>query len=748
MALTYHDLIMKSCDTVAWLLRMRLNVTGQENLVDQPTIYVPNHFTRLETALMPYVVQKARGSIPHTLGMHGLFEGAGGRFLQSVGVMSVKHPHRNRMIIRQLITHAHDWVIYAEGGLIKNKKTVRNGRQYLEHPAHAGPPHTGAALLALKAEISRQRYLQACADEDMLRREFYEKEFGLRHPKQICTQPVVLQPVSISFHPLRASDTIISRLMAKVSRNMNAKLLEEVAFESSLLLKRASINIHFGEAVSADQYLDLPRTVVRRIMSRYAEHRHAAMLLRRQARRYTNAVMHSVYTGIEINCDHLLATALREREIETIDEMDVRRALLLAVRTITADGSVRLHKDVRDGITQIVTNAEYEPYIRAMHLAQQQKIVQQDGSTLTINTAKLCGATDFDSIRLTNTVQVLANEVEPIRLVLRAVRQFINLPSSELQRRVAQILHTDSIRAFDSECAQCSRNGANKPAELVQPFLLEHSHAHAGVVLVHGYLASPQQMRPLAEYLHGLGYNVYSVRLPSHGTAPGQLSDVHWSAWLNAVRHGYCLLQQSCTQVLVGGISLGGVLAMLLAASPDVPPAGVFAINPPLQLRDRRAALVPSIMRMRRALTSVGIHRPPARLIASNTETPEMSYAHHPLASIQQVRAASSACRQRLDAITSPLLLIQGDHDPVVVPEAAQRALRSVSSDLRLLTMLPFDRHNIVDGDRKELVFHALHRFLIRVTGESETVRPISGFRWRRRLARAGFIRTLGLGVW
>ena len=51
------------------------------------------------------------------------------------------------------------------------------------------------------------------------------------------------------------------------------------------------------------------------------------------------------------------------------------------------------------------------------------------------------------------------------------------------------------------------------------PFLLNGRKSAVGIVLVHGYLSCPEQMRPLAERLHDAGYNVYVVRLDGHGRA-------------------------------------------------------------------------------------------------------------------------------------------------------------------------------------------------------------------------------------
>ncbi len=107
-------------------LKMNLRVTGAEHVPDRPTLFAVNHFTRLETLLVPYVIYHHLHRPVRSLATDSLFSGMLGRYLRAVGVMSVRHPRRNRTIIGDLMMGQRDWVIYPEGGLIKNKKTVRD----------------------------------------------------------------------------------------------------------------------------------------------------------------------------------------------------------------------------------------------------------------------------------------------------------------------------------------------------------------------------------------------------------------------------------------------------------------------------------------------------------------------------------------------------------------------------------------------------------------------------------------------
>ncbi len=44
-----------------------VRVHGIQNVPDQPVLYVVNHFTRMETVIMPYIIKKHLGMFPLSL---------------------------------------------------------------------------------------------------------------------------------------------------------------------------------------------------------------------------------------------------------------------------------------------------------------------------------------------------------------------------------------------------------------------------------------------------------------------------------------------------------------------------------------------------------------------------------------------------------------------------------------------------------------------------------------------------------
>ena len=70
-----------------------------------------------------------------------------------------------------------------------------------------------------------------------------------------------------------------------------------------------------------------------------------------------------------------------------------------------------------------------------------------------------------------------------------------------------------------------------------EPFLYR-GESGVGVLLIHGWTSSPQEMRDLGKHLAGQGHTVLGLRLPGHATRPADLKRMRWRDWLAAVEDG------------------------------------------------------------------------------------------------------------------------------------------------------------------------------------------------------------------
>lgn len=98
-------------------------------------------------------------------------------------------------------------------------------------------------------------------------------------------------------------------------------------------------------------------------------------------------------------------------------------------------------------------------------------------------------------------------------------------------------------------------------------------------LLLHGLSDSAYVWRDIAAQLSSRGFDVRAVLLPGHGSHPEALLNISYQQWLEASREHFNLWNTDETPIYLGGFSVGGVLATVLALeNPEI--AGLLLISP------------------------------------------------------------------------------------------------------------------------------------------------------------------------
>ena len=113
-----------------------------------------------------------------------------------------------------------------------------------------------------------------------------------------------------------------------------------------------------------------------------------------------------------------------------------------------------------------------------------------------------------------------------------------------------------------------------------EPFLFPGSRT--GCLLIHGFTGAPKEMRWMGEHLASQGFSVLGVRFAGHATQPDDMIRSRWTDWIASVEDGYHLLRGLADHIYLMGLSMGGVLALLMSTRLDV--KGVVAISTPMQM--------------------------------------------------------------------------------------------------------------------------------------------------------------------
>jgi carboxylesterase len=100
-----------------------------------------------------------------------------------------------------------------------------------------------------------------------------------------------------------------------------------------------------------------------------------------------------------------------------------------------------------------------------------------------------------------------------------------------------------------------------------------------GVLVLHGLTGTTSSVLDIAKLCATAGYTVSLPRLPGHGTSVQDMMNTGWSDWSGAVLEAYDQLATTCDRIAVIGLSVGGGLAVHVAANRRDVAALVF-INP------------------------------------------------------------------------------------------------------------------------------------------------------------------------
>lgn len=694
------------------VLKLSIHVEGLDNITDRPTLFVVNHFTRMETFIIPYVLHKHTDKEIRALADAKLFKGLFGEYLRKMGALSTHEPLRNRLIIGDLVVGRHDWVIFPEGIMVKSKKVVERGKLRMTLPRQKRRPHTGAAVLALKAALVREKFLAACrSGNEAVMRELGER-YGIEQDQCQFFPELVITPVNITFYPLRPDDNAISRIATGFKPDIPDHLVEELKTEGSMLLRHTDMTIYFSPAIPVDEYLSKPLARLRNLPL-IKEPQRESMVLSSQRWPLTERFMKTIYSTTAINMDHLFCIGLRELKTDSIAIEDFHRALYLAALTIREHDNRRVHSSLYNKLIQILADEPYAPLEDIYALAKKEGIVMRKDGEYRVVRRRMLLTTSLETLRLRGATRVIANEVEPLSFAVQAVNRYINMPSVRVRSELAERLAALDLRHFEDDYSRYFEQGLSKAPSIGRPFFLKSDSRGTGILLCHGYLAAPEEMRPLGEYLHDAGYTVYGARLQGFGTGPEQLRNVSWEDWVVSFNRAYAILRNCCERVILCGFSAGALLVLLGAARKKGAVGSIICIDTPLILMNRHACTIaPAALGLNRLMSKVGIKAAIAERIDNISETPDINYSVHYLEGVRELCKLMSVCRDHLAEVEVPCLIIHGSDDPVADPESADVIYKHIASRIKKKVAVEADYHNLVQLEGREKVFKEVLEFI------------------------------------
>ena len=713
-------------------LRRRLGVNVRlhyrEGQLEAGQIFLFNHFARFETFIPQYLIYQQTGAYSRSIAAADLFsaDDAFANYLMKVGAVPNNYA-RLLPFLAEEILRGRKVIVFPEGGLVKDRQVLDHRGRYSIYSNSASrrrKHHAGAAVLALVLDAFKSALHSFSVAGDTEALEHWTKQLRLASVDALLAaarRPTLIIPANITFYPIRVSDNVLRKGVELFSKGLSESFSEELRIEGNILFERTDMDVRLGDSVSPSVFWhDWERRLATRLVrhsesldtlfdSRTRPNRWDNRLLARQVRRYSERLrdqsMRQMYTGVTVNLSHLasrlILMLLKKGKTEVAKEF-FHKALYLAIKNILAEPSVHLHDSLQNpNICGQIIDGTCSDLVEFL-IGPAAKLVAVDVEHYRF-LPKLREQQPFHRVRLENPVAVYANEMAPVAGAVRAVEEALRAASTLDERALAKQLFADECAAYADDKQVFSQpryqeiNCQQTATEEGEPYLLLPKRRPAlAIVLVHGFLASPAELRALAEKLHQAGYAVIGVRLKGHGTSPWDLNARRWQDWLDSVRRGYRVVSAFADKVCLVGFSLGADLALHYAAQQPAGLAGVAAVCPPLKFRDRNMRLVPLVHGANQLVRWSAAGDGPMPFRVNVSEHPHINYRHIPIRALREVSRLVDDVKRCLPQVRCPVAILQASDDPVVDPSSAVRVHEKLGSSLKTLHMVPADRHGIL----------------------------------------------------
>lgn len=263
------------------------------------------------------------------------------------------------------------------------------------------------------------------------------------------------------------------------------------------------------------------------------------------------------------------------------------------------------------------------------------------------------------------------------------------------------------------------------------------------VVLIHGLTGTPNEMRFIANDLNKKGYTVICPRLANHGESIRVLRDTKWREFYESVRILFTegKLANAPGPVFTGGLSMGALLALLLADEFKDKVKGVCCLAPTLFYDGWNTPKSKYILPLgyltplkyfsyfkeeppygiKNEAIQQRIHRYYAKATLKDIENVEQyGYPFFPIAQLYQLSLLVRHLTKRLPSMKFPVQLVQAKDDDMTSVKNSKFIYERIGSSMKEIVLL-YDSYHVVTADQeRDIVSNKMENFFTRVLGKEQ----------------------------
>ncbi len=718
-----YELSKYTLKSFSGLSKANTKISGTDNIPQGSVIFTANHFTRIETVFLPYHIHNITQKQVWSLAAASLFNVPVLKgLLDNLGAVSTRDPHRDELILRTLLSGMVHWIVFPEGMMVKNKKVIQKDHFILKDDQAVSRPHTGAAILALRCEFYRER-LKRMKDLQPSEFERLKKEFDIKDYDKISKEQTYIVPVNITYYPATSRENILSKIAGIIMKQPSKRVMDELMTEGSKLFTNVDINIRFGIPVTISPYLKEPYiesmlTIKRKI--KFDNDLCSKQIIKQFSIDIMKIYMSSVYGMTCINYDHVMACILKHfpYKRDGIDIYEFRCKVFIAVSWLVSSRQYFSADIFQKNQIHLLTSDNHKRFEDFFKIAMETDVIKIKDNKIIKDQTKFFEKSDFHTVRIDNPVLVMANEVEPLAEVENYLKKTAQKSFKEIKEDVKNTIVEKTLIDFTKDYNEYYIEGESKKKRIGRPLFLKHEKNTTGILLIHGYMAAPEEMKSFARYLHDKSFTVYVPRLKGHGTSPDDLARTTFDQWIEAAEEGFIILRHTCSKVIAGGFSTGAGVALELSTRvEDI--SAVFAVAPPMQLKDLASYFVPAIDIWNTIIKKIHLDSIAREFIENHPENPHINYLRNPISGIHELERLMEKLEKKLKTIESPVLVVQSRKDPVVDPAGTLKLFNRLGSSFKEYYIFDYERHGIMTGEGVERIYIAIEQF-VRCAGSSQ----------------------------
>jgi carboxylesterase len=247
-----------------------------------------------------------------------------------------------------------------------------------------------------------------------------------------------------------------------------------------------------------------------------------------------------------------------------------------------------------------------------------------------------------------------------------------------------------------------------------EPFLLVGDSSKPACLLIHGFTGTPKEMRWMGEYLNHHGHTCLGVRLTGHATHPEDMIRSRWTDWVASVEDGYQLLCGLSDNIFLVGLSMGGILSLLMSTQLKV--KGVVAMSTPSRLPTEYPTwflqLISRFVKYRPKTKEA----PGSGWFDKTAYQEHIAYAQNPVRAAAELKKLTLAMRAALPKVSVPVLLMHSKDEKYILPDNMEEIYAGlVNTSDKTKLYITGSGHVLSRDASREQVFKSALAFIHRI---------------------------------